>query len=119
MHHQDVGRDSMGDPVQDFVPGLPATGGGNHCEIKKTTHRHNPIEKLSRNRNSMANFVFQALHNSLSFAFKHVPPPLFTDPNEIAQYLPVKETVCEKLEFPEDLHPELAAAPESTQEESK
>ncbi|KAJ6662230.1 hypothetical protein lerEdw1_012393 [Lerista edwardsae] len=44
----------------------------------------------------------------------HVPPPLFTDPNEIAQYLPVKETVCEKLEFPEDLHPELAAAPEST-----
>ncbi|XP_061484251.1 TIP41-like protein isoform X2 [Rhineura floridana] len=47
-------------------------------------------------------------------SLKHVPPPLFTDPNEIAQYLPVKENICEKLEFPEDLHPESAAAPEGT-----
>lgn len=40
----------------------------------------------------------------------HVPPPLFTDPNEIAQYLPIKETVYEKLEFPENLYSEVAAA---------
>ncbi|XP_068117182.1 TIP41-like protein [Hyperolius riggenbachi] len=30
----------------------------------------------------------------------HVPPPFFTEPNEIAQYLPVTETICERLEFP-------------------
>ncbi|XP_077198148.1 TIP41-like protein [Paroedura picta] len=44
----------------------------------------------------------------------HVPQALFTDPNEIAQYLPVKETVCEKLEFPESLNSESAAVPEHT-----
>ncbi|XP_028839151.1 TIP41-like protein [Denticeps clupeoides] len=32
---------------------------------------------------------------------QHVPPSLYTDPNEIAQYLPLKLTQCEKLEFPE------------------
>ncbi|XP_030648687.1 TIP41-like protein [Chanos chanos] len=32
---------------------------------------------------------------------QHVPPALYTDPNEIAQYLPLKLTECEKLEFPE------------------
>ncbi|KAM4609510.1 TIP41-like protein isoform 1-T3 [Discoglossus pictus] len=31
----------------------------------------------------------------------HVPAPLFTEPNEISQYLPIAETICEKLEFPE------------------
>ncbi|XP_054567478.1 TIP41-like protein isoform X3 [Eptesicus fuscus] len=31
----------------------------------------------------------------------HVPPSLFTEPNEMSQYLPIKETVCEKLIFPE------------------
>ena len=31
----------------------------------------------------------------------HVPPSLFTEPNEVAQYLPFKEAVCEKLVFPE------------------
>ncbi|XP_018610701.1 TIP41-like protein [Scleropages formosus] len=35
---------------------------------------------------------------------KHVPPPLYTDPNEIAQHLPLRLTVCEKLEFPETQH---------------
>ncbi|XP_075044948.1 TIP41-like protein [Mixophyes fleayi] len=30
----------------------------------------------------------------------HVPPPLYTEPNEISQYLPVTETIYEKLEFP-------------------
>uniref|UniRef100_A0A8C6WAB3 TIP41-like protein n=1 Tax=Nannospalax galili TaxID=1026970 RepID=A0A8C6WAB3_NANGA len=37
----------------------------------------------------------------------HVPPSLFTEPNEISQYLPIKEAVCEKLVFPEriDLNP--------------
>ncbi|KAK9402299.1 TIP41-like [Crotalus adamanteus] len=45
---------------------------------------------------------------------KHIPPTLFTDPNEIAQYLPVKENICEKLEFPENSCPESAAAPEGT-----
>ncbi|XP_031243712.1 TIP41-like protein isoform X2 [Mastomys coucha] len=35
----------------------------------------------------------------------HVPPSLFTEPNEISQYLPIKEAVCEKLEFPERIDP--------------
>ncbi|KAE8607994.1 hypothetical protein XENTR_v10011354 [Xenopus tropicalis] len=30
----------------------------------------------------------------------HVPPPLYTEPNEISQYLPVTQTIYEKLEFP-------------------
>ncbi|XP_040265388.1 TIP41-like protein [Bufo bufo] len=30
----------------------------------------------------------------------HVPPPLYTEPNEISQYLPITETIYEKLEFP-------------------
>uniref|UniRef100_A0A8C5LD25 TIP41-like protein n=1 Tax=Jaculus jaculus TaxID=51337 RepID=A0A8C5LD25_JACJA len=33
----------------------------------------------------------------------HVPPSLFTEPNEISQYLPIKEAVYEKLIFPERL----------------
>uniref|UniRef100_A0A8C3SR64 TIP41-like protein n=1 Tax=Chelydra serpentina TaxID=8475 RepID=A0A8C3SR64_CHESE len=49
----------------------------------------------------------------------HVPPSLFTEPNEISQYLPVKETVYEKLEFPEKLDPEPTASSESTCMESK
>ncbi|XP_057177377.1 TIP41-like protein isoform X2 [Triplophysa rosa] len=32
---------------------------------------------------------------------QHVPPALYTDPNEIAQHLPLKLTKCEKLTFPE------------------
>ncbi|KAL4608724.1 TIP41-like protein-like [Arapaima gigas] len=36
---------------------------------------------------------------------KHVPPALYTDPNEIAQHLPLKLTECEKLEFPEPHNP--------------
>lgn len=31
---------------------------------------------------------------------KNVPPALYTDPNEIAQYLTLKLTECEKLELP-------------------
>ncbi|XP_075433118.1 TIP41-like protein isoform X1 [Ascaphus truei] len=31
----------------------------------------------------------------------HVPAPLFTEPNEISQYLPVTQTAYEKLEFPD------------------
>ncbi|XP_023690957.1 TIP41-like protein isoform X1 [Paramormyrops kingsleyae] len=34
-------------------------------------------------------------------ALRHVPPALYTDPNEIAQYLPLRLTECEKLEMPE------------------
>ncbi|XP_038236011.1 TIP41-like protein isoform X1 [Dermochelys coriacea] len=49
----------------------------------------------------------------------HVPPSLFTEPNEISQYLPVKETVYEKLEFPEKLDPEPTASSESTCMECK
>ncbi|KAM9302042.1 TIP41-like protein [Gastrophryne carolinensis] len=30
----------------------------------------------------------------------HVPPPLYTEPNEISQYLPVTQTIYEMLEFP-------------------
>ncbi|XP_051764141.1 TIP41-like protein isoform X1 [Ctenopharyngodon idella] len=32
---------------------------------------------------------------------QHVPPAIYTDPNEIAQHLPLKLTECEKLEFPD------------------
>ncbi|XP_044517999.1 TIP41-like protein [Gracilinanus agilis] len=49
----------------------------------------------------------------------HVPPALFTEPNEISQYLPVKEAVCEKLEFPERMDLNLAATQENTCMESK
>ncbi|CAO2637546.1 TIP41-like protein, partial [Lemmus lemmus] len=38
----------------------------------------------------------------------HVPPSLFTEPNEISQYLPIKEAVCEKLIFPERIDPNPA-----------
>ncbi|NXP84035.1 TIPRL protein, partial [Passerina amoena] len=38
-------------------------------------------------------------------SLKNVPPSLLTEPNEISQYLPIKETICEKLEFPEKLEP--------------
>lgn len=31
---------------------------------------------------------------------QNVPAPLFTDPNEVAQYLTLKMTECEKLELP-------------------
>ena len=31
----------------------------------------------------------------------HVSPSLFREPNEISQYLPIKEAVCETLIFPE------------------
>nr|KAF6291859.1 TOR signaling pathway regulator [Myotis myotis] len=33
----------------------------------------------------------------------HVPPSLFTEPNEMSQHLPIKERVCEKLLFPEKI----------------
>ncbi|XP_039526265.1 TIP41-like protein [Pimephales promelas] len=32
---------------------------------------------------------------------QHIPPALYTDPNEIAQHLPLKLTECEKLQLPE------------------
>lgn len=38
-------------------------------------------------------------------ALQHVPPAFYTDPNEIAQHLPLKLTECEKLEFPEQEPP--------------
>ncbi|XP_008106054.1 TIP41-like protein isoform X2 [Anolis carolinensis] len=47
-------------------------------------------------------------------SLKHVPPPLFTDPNEIAQYLPVKESISEKLEFPEEVCLQSTTASEGT-----
>ncbi|KAL1267252.1 hypothetical protein QQF64_002927 [Cirrhinus molitorella] len=34
-------------------------------------------------------------------ALQHIPPAVYTDPNEIAQHLPLKLMECEKLEFPE------------------
>ena len=46
-----------------------------------------------------------------SFSAQHVPPAFYTDPNEIAQHLPLKLTECEKLEFPEQEPPaEMATA---------
>ncbi|XP_043928282.1 TIP41-like protein [Protopterus annectens] len=46
---------------------------------------------------------------------KHVPPPLYTDPNEIAQYLPLKQTMYEKLEFPNGMDGvPLSPSPQST-----
>ncbi|XP_032016957.1 TIP41-like protein [Hylobates moloch] len=47
----------------------------------------------------------------------HVPPSLFTEPNEISQYLPIKEAVCEKLIFPERIDPNPADSQKSTQVE--
>ncbi|XP_010565680.1 PREDICTED: TIP41-like protein isoform X2 [Haliaeetus leucocephalus] len=52
-------------------------------------------------------------------SLKHVPPSLFTEPNEISQYLPVKETICEKLEFPEKLEPKAEASLETMCVKSK
>ncbi|XP_056673275.1 TIP41-like protein [Monodelphis domestica] len=49
----------------------------------------------------------------------HVPPALFTEPNEISHYLSVKEAVCEKLEFPERMDLNLVATQENTCMESK
>ncbi|XP_029434954.1 TIP41-like protein [Rhinatrema bivittatum] len=34
-------------------------------------------------------------------SLKHVPAALYTEPNEISQYLPVTQAIYEKLEFPE------------------
>ncbi|RLV98939.1 hypothetical protein DV515_00010227 [Chloebia gouldiae] len=50
---------------------------------------------------------------------KNVPPSLFTEPNEISQYLPIKETICEKLEFPERLEPQPETSLETTCAKSK
>ncbi|KAF4788378.1 TIP41-like protein [Turdus rufiventris] len=50
---------------------------------------------------------------------KNVPPSLFTEPNEISQYLPIKETICEKLEFPEKLEPKPETSLETTCAKSK
>ncbi|XP_033283925.1 TIP41-like protein isoform X3 [Orcinus orca] len=44
----------------------------------------------------------------------HVSPSLFTEPNEISQYLPIKEAVCEKLIFPERIDPNPADSKECT-----
>ncbi|XP_057583431.1 TIP41-like protein isoform X3 [Hippopotamus amphibius kiboko] len=44
----------------------------------------------------------------------HVSPSLFTEPNEISQYLPIKEAVCEKLVFPERIDPNPADSKERT-----
>ncbi|XP_007899520.1 TIP41-like protein [Callorhinchus milii] len=33
-------------------------------------------------------------------SLENIPPSLYTDPNEISQYLPLKYLLCEKLEFP-------------------
>uniref|UniRef100_A0A8C9Q4Z3 TIP41-like protein n=1 Tax=Spermophilus dauricus TaxID=99837 RepID=A0A8C9Q4Z3_SPEDA len=44
----------------------------------------------------------------------HVPPSLFTEPNEISQYLPIKEAVCEQLIFPERMDPNTADSQECT-----
>ncbi|KAM9691818.1 TIP41-like protein isoform 3-T3 [Dama dama] len=44
----------------------------------------------------------------------HVSPSLFTEPNEISQYLPIKEAVCEKLIFPERIDPRPADSKECT-----
>uniref|UniRef100_A0A2K6ESC9 TIP41-like protein n=1 Tax=Propithecus coquereli TaxID=379532 RepID=A0A2K6ESC9_PROCO len=50
--------------------------------------------------------------NDTRLYHEHVPPSLFTEPNEISQYLPIKEAVCEKLIFPEKINPN----PENSQE---
>ncbi|NWT36288.1 TIPRL protein, partial [Chroicocephalus maculipennis] len=51
--------------------------------------------------------------NDTRLHHEHVPPSLFTEPNEISQYLPIKETICEKLEFPEKLEPKPEASLET------
>ncbi|XP_066428169.1 TIP41-like protein isoform X1 [Molothrus aeneus] len=52
-------------------------------------------------------------------SLKNVPPTLFTEPNEISQYLPIKETICEKLEFPEKLEPKPETSLETICAKSK
>ncbi|KAM7230034.1 hypothetical protein CapIbe_018751 [Capra ibex] len=44
----------------------------------------------------------------------HVSPSFFREPNEISQYLPIKEAVCEKLIFPERIDPNPAGSKECT-----
>ncbi|KAG8515800.1 TIP41-like protein [Galemys pyrenaicus] len=54
-------------------------------------------------------------HGVSSLSVKiHVSPSLFTEPNEISQYLPIKEVVCEKLLFPERIDSNPADSQEST-----
>ncbi|KAM8947287.1 TIP41-like protein [Pelodytes ibericus] len=47
-------------------------------------------------------------------SLNHVPPPIFTEPNEISQYLPIMHTVYEKLEFPLLLEAQTAIPIEPT-----
>ncbi|KAJ1083413.1 hypothetical protein NDU88_003572 [Pleurodeles waltl] len=50
-------------------------------------------------------------------SLSNVPPPLFTEPNEIAQFLPTRETICEKLEFPQFVDSKPDALQESSSTE--
>lgn len=53
-------------------------------------------------------------HESKIFNLMHVSPPLFMDPNEISQYLPIKEAVCEKLIFPDRIDHNSTDSQENT-----
>lgn len=51
-------------------------------------------------------FLFFSFHLFFIIAVcvvQHLPVALYTDPNEIAQYLTLKLTECEKLELPVSL----------------
>ncbi|XP_051551653.1 TIP41-like protein isoform X2 [Myxocyprinus asiaticus] len=51
---------------------------------------------------------------------QRVPPAFYTDPNEIAQHLPLKLTECEKLEFPEkDTQAECKPYSDTLQEQNQ
>uniref|UniRef100_F6YE97 TIP41-like protein n=1 Tax=Equus caballus TaxID=9796 RepID=F6YE97_HORSE len=54
--------------------------------------------------------------NDTRLYHEHVSPSLFTEPNEISQYLPIKEAVCEKLVFPERIPERIDSNPADSQD---
>uniref|UniRef100_A0A8C2N329 TIP41-like protein n=1 Tax=Cricetulus griseus TaxID=10029 RepID=A0A8C2N329_CRIGR len=58
------------------------------------------VSSLSVKIRVMPSSFFSAIESKIA-NLMHVPPSLFMKPNEISQYLPIKEAVCEKLVFPE------------------
>uniref|UniRef100_A0A8C4S564 TIP41-like protein n=1 Tax=Erpetoichthys calabaricus TaxID=27687 RepID=A0A8C4S564_ERPCA len=60
---------------------------------------------------------FSCRENRMS-NFQHIPPAIYTDPNEICQYLPLNLLQCEKLEFPENMsESQITETPQTTEPE--
>ncbi|KAG2456495.1 TIP41-like protein isoform X1 [Polypterus senegalus] len=57
---------------------------------------------------------FSCRENRMS-NLQHIPPAVYTDPNEICQYLPLNLLQCEKLEFPENMsESQITETPQTT-----